>query len=591
MPSTLLPPLEYVCFLSKGTKETKGKAVHTFGILARVYNPDFDTCCTVMLVDGSLVVYGYKEVDLGLKRLNNKNAYCPLKTNTPTEELARLLKARKNENPSLQEVIIDMERLYEEHQQVLACNAAKEPKEPKLNAKPQTTRKKRKAKSKPKAPPPQKRTRKPILIGTDIAGFYYDMEMLPHDEKDGTEIPLVGNGPGKWYRGKVIAEKWTEQNKLMYECRFNTPLQHIHWYTETYAEKAAAYFHTKKVAQGWRCETETRPTVPKDLVVGDFITRWFPTHELPKQFVDAEGCRGAYVDAIVLEVLTNKGKNTYKCAFDAPVSCELTYGETETKNYRMRYLDRRAPVLQDAVVKRSEQNTLCKGALQRASVAESCAVISRVQHQPKILIKGTQDDAQDVEVREKIDTVVTARAFMEFISVATHEDVQEPSDMEEDVISVTSPSPTPEETVTTPQALYTREQKHLRVRLFPCKVCGDPASGAHQCGSCFAHVHVICASPYPGSPEGYGQLVLCGKCTGKTNANVPVVGGSKTRTTKKLSLTVNRERKHTKTEAAILTTTNALTPPPPPPGIARNAEVSAGENTKSLEAQPGQDYG
>jgi hypothetical protein len=119
MPTTLHPPLEYVCFLSKATKETKGKAVPTYGILARVYNPDFDTCCTAMLIDGPLVVYGYTDVDKGLKRLNNKNDYCPLKKNTPREELARLLKARKNEKPSLPEVIIEMERLYDENQKAL----------------------------------------------------------------------------------------------------------------------------------------------------------------------------------------------------------------------------------------------------------------------------------------------------------------------------------------------------------------------------------------------------------------------------------------------------------------------------------------
>ena len=126
MPTTLHPPLEYVCFLTKANKETKGKVVPTFGILARVYNPDFDTCCTVMLVDGSLVVYGYKEVDLGLKRLNNKDAYCTLKKSTPTEELARLLKARMYEMPPLQEVIEGMERLYEENEKALACQAANE---------------------------------------------------------------------------------------------------------------------------------------------------------------------------------------------------------------------------------------------------------------------------------------------------------------------------------------------------------------------------------------------------------------------------------------------------------------------------------
>ncbi len=423
-------------------------------------------------------------------------------------------------------------------------------------------------------------------MGTDIAGFYYDMEMLAHNEKVCTEIPQVGNGPGKWYRGKVIGERWTEKNKLMYECRFNTPL-HIHWYTETYAGKEVTSFNANKVAQSWRCETETIPPVCKELVVGDFITRWFPTHELLKDFVNPEGVRGACVDAIVLEVVTKKGKNPYKSAFDAPLSREISYGEAETDMYRKRYLDRRAPFLQDEVVKRTLQNTLCKGALQRASVAESCAVVSRVQNQPKLVIKETQEDAQDDEGKQKIDTVFMARAFKELINQATVEDVSESSDIEEGLLFGTSQSPTQEEAVvTTPKALYTSEQKHLRMRLFPHKVCGDPASGAHQCGYCFSHVNVICAPPYPGSPEGHGQLVLCGK-TGITLATVAAVGGSKTRTKNKLSLTENRRRKHTKTDVALPTTTLPLTPPPPPPAIARIEDASAGEMNKSLNTQIG----
>jgi hypothetical protein len=257
MPTTLHPPLEYVCFLGKG------KALPTYGILARVYNSDFDTCCTVLLRDGSLVVYGYTDVDKGLKRLNNKNDYCPLKKNTPKEELASLLKARKNEKPSLPETIIEMERLYDANQKALEDHETKETEEPKLQEKPKPTRRKRKATSKPKRPPPQKRTKKQILLGTDIAGFYYDMEMLPHNQKDGTELPLVGNGPGTWYRGKVIGEKWSEQNKFLYECRFNTPLEHVHLYTETYAEKAVAIFHANKVAQGWHCEAAQIAPVAK----------------------------------------------------------------------------------------------------------------------------------------------------------------------------------------------------------------------------------------------------------------------------------------------------------------------------------------
>jgi hypothetical protein len=47
---------------------------------------------------------------------------------------------------------------------------------------------------------PQKRTKTPILHGTDIARYYYDMEMLSEIEKEVTDVPLVGNGPGKLYR-------------------------------------------------------------------------------------------------------------------------------------------------------------------------------------------------------------------------------------------------------------------------------------------------------------------------------------------------------------------------------------------------------
>ncbi len=104
-----------------------------------------------MLGDGSLNVYGYKAVDLGLKKLNNKNDFCLLKQNTPEVALATLLKARKNAEPPLQEVILEMERLFEENQQTLV---PKKPKPPVLVEKTKTAPKKRKAKAKSKASGP-----------------------------------------------------------------------------------------------------------------------------------------------------------------------------------------------------------------------------------------------------------------------------------------------------------------------------------------------------------------------------------------------------------------------------------------------------
>jgi hypothetical protein len=51
-----------------------------------------------------------------------------------------------------------------------------------LVAKTKPAPKKRKAKAKSKVSGPQKRTKTAILHGTDIAGYYYDMEMLSHLE-------------------------------------------------------------------------------------------------------------------------------------------------------------------------------------------------------------------------------------------------------------------------------------------------------------------------------------------------------------------------------------------------------------------------
>ncbi len=104
-----------------------------------------------------------------------------------------------------------------------------------------------------------------------------------------------------------------------------------------------ACFHANKVDEGWLCDGDSKSPVHLQVVAGDFLTRWFPTHELPSNVVLTEGIRGAYVDAIVLEVVPQKGKNTYKCSFDAPLSRECTYGEDEIDMYRKRYLERKAP--------------------------------------------------------------------------------------------------------------------------------------------------------------------------------------------------------------------------------------------------------
>ncbi len=93
--------LQFVCFLSG----TVRKPIAEYAILARAYDADFDTCCTCMKSDGTLHVYGYKEIDKAISRLNNKDAYCTLKQGIPKWSLVNMLKARKNEQPPLRDVI------------------------------------------------------------------------------------------------------------------------------------------------------------------------------------------------------------------------------------------------------------------------------------------------------------------------------------------------------------------------------------------------------------------------------------------------------------------------------------------------------
>ena len=52
----------------------------------------------------------------------------------------------------------------------------------------------------------------------------------------------------------------------------------------------------------------------------------------------------------------------------------------------------------------------------------------------------------------------------------------------------------------------------MRKLTFKCPNCPDVADGAHQCGSCFRHVHGFCGEPWPGSEEGYGQMRRCKDC-------------------------------------------------------------------------------
>jgi hypothetical protein len=561
--------LEYVCLLGANPKKDPPQ----YGILARSYDPLVDECCTVLKPDGSLEVYGFKDVNLALRRLNNKDEYSPLKKEAPYTHLMNLLKARKNEGTPLRDVISDMKQTFKDKGKPNLKRGPK-PKNthfsltnvPKLKPAPPRKRRKKHSNKKKSVVKPKTRRKKAIHMGTDIAGFYYDSEMIEPNVSDDEKIPEEGCGPGKYYRGIIVSERWTDLNDLVYECVFNTPLHHAHWYTEAYAHKAVTNFQEIHVAQGWRCAAPYT-SVHQDLKVGDIVSRWFPTRELPDNTEDNDALGGAYVNGIIVEIVTNKKANTYKCSFDAPVSREIWCPEDETALYRKRYRDRQLETLKCEVPYQNATGIpKAKGPRQRDAVKEACAVVGRGTWAG--VIKGTQDSDNVVadEVSSGEDNVsgdnreradVDVAHFMTFLKSAVVDDVDDASD--DAPLDTTSDAMNLTPQHAKPTGLYNVEQKALRKWLYPCPICTDPADGAHQCGRCFAHVHVICAPPYPGTSEGYGQPVLCGACTGTPIANVKPHGPTEHRHHYKLSLAKNRERKQ-KTILPSASSTDPLSP-------------------------------
>jgi hypothetical protein len=553
----------------------------------------------VLTADGTLVVYTFKDVNLALRRLNNKDEYSTLKTNAPYVQLMNLLKARKNEGPPLLEVIHELEQAFKDKHTPKVQLVPQPNKEDstlldvsKLKSVPPRKRRKKASSRKKGSVKPQTRRKKAIPMGTDIAGFYYDSEMITSCDSDDDSIPKEGCGPGKYYRGIIVSERWTELNDLVYECVFNTPLQHAHWYTETYAHKAVKNFQDMHVAQGWRC-VPPYVSVHEVLKVGDFVSRWFPTRELPDNTDDKDALGGAYVNGIIVEIVTNKKTNTFKCSFDEPVAREIWCPEDETELYRKRHRDRQLETLKcDLPTQSSTVHPKAKGPKQRTVVKEACAVVGRGLR--SIVKKGTQDS--DILVGDEVSSgedslngdnhkpsELDVAQFMNFLNSATVDDIDDASD--DAPVLTTSDAPCLLTQHAKPTGLYNVEQKALRKRLFSCPICKDPADGAHQCGRCFAHVHVCCAPPYPGTSEGYGQPVLCGACSGTPTSNDVLHATTEHRHYSKLSLRQNRERKHKSilpyaSSAAplapvVTTVETTKTQPPPPPKFRKYTRKSS----------------
>jgi hypothetical protein len=79
-----------------------------------------------------------------------------------------------------------------------------------------------------------------------------------------------------------------------------------------------------------------------------------------------------------------------------------------------------------------------------------------------------------------------------------------------------------------PTSFYTLGDKNKRRHTFSCPVCIEDATGAHQCGGCYKHMHAICGNACPGSCEGHGQKRICHDCVEKTTSECSSSAASST---------------------------------------------------------------
>ncbi len=128
------------------------------------------------------------------------------------------------------------------------------------------------------------------------------------------------NDPGCWYRGHIVGPRWTSQNKLVYECKFDTPRKHTHEFTSGYVTKLIQSFEENKHECGWT----TKSTLP-------------PVINLPKNHNPEDGLLGAFVNGSITDIKEVRSSFVYKIFLEAPISSDLWINLDDTRRFRATY--------------------------------------------------------------------------------------------------------------------------------------------------------------------------------------------------------------------------------------------------------------
>ncbi len=291
------------------------------------------------MLNDTLKTFPAKIIDKAISRLNNNDFLCPLKKNVPKAVLEDLLQKKIQGSPSLKDLVIGCEKEY-----LLALEQRAESptlQDTNLLSGFATTAKKT---SKKKAAGATGITLKePVLPknhlpnGTAIASYYYDVQMVEPESDCDSNISVLEDGPGRWYRGLIIDSHWTTQSKLIYTCVFDTPLKHTHELTYGYAIKHVRSFRDNKMSHGWT-ETTVFPEKPAiALLMNDRVSRWFNTREMAGNVANIDGVVGAFIEGYIMDTRVADNARSLKIWFDAPISAESWHTEKDTSLYRTTY--------------------------------------------------------------------------------------------------------------------------------------------------------------------------------------------------------------------------------------------------------------
>ena len=422
-----------VCFLAKNKKARE------YGVLVRDVRPidTFGTCvmhgANNVGVAGTLQSFPAKDLHVAWLRLNNLDSSSADKKAMPRNELRTLYNNTVGNQQQLLQKIEDCEddyltRLAEGIQAKMTAQGKKRKESKGPRKKSKVGQKGNKAHPQPAIP-----------IGTKVSGYFQNSQAYS-DVMPGTVQKLMKQWSKKHAKDSIrLREGWDVDGEMfpgevidiitgdanygaLYVCKFNTPNELMRTITEDEVHDIMVddleHASSDTDNDGLSSIDEEPPNV--SLTLGTKLLR--TVHDVGPTFATVTSMHEGVIQSIGIKLRLKR----YRCHFPTHETSSNWYTDNETQTMANAFSTKMAPVatLADGRLK-------CKGALQRKTISEACAVVRRPKLAPVFAsISGTPES--QAEGRKNFKTEQTADNFSNKDDNKTSEEHNEGEQKEEE---------------------------------------------------------------------------------------------------------------------------------------------------------------